>query len=158
MATPIAANKAELLAMGHDVDLLFSDRKETIQQVCSVVLTEEMSRLKKLKQTMTPAQQKLYVKRWKKENEVFLNNVFGVPELQHQKRFLKGILIAPSSSKHLAPLLQDVYQADGAHSNFGKYTLFTVYGTNANGHMSALALGLMFGNKDKATGQNSGLL
>ena len=95
---------------------------------------------------MTPAQQKLYVKWWKKENEIFLNNIFGA----HQKRFLKGVLIAPSSSKHLAPLLQDVYQADGAHSNFGKYTLFSVYGTNANGHMSALALGLMFGNEDKA--------
>ena len=112
--------KAELLAMGHDVELLFSDRKETIQQVCAVVLCEEMAQLKKIKQTMMAAQQKRYVKRWKKDNEDFLNNIFGVPELAHQKRFLKAVLIAPSSSKHLAPLLQDVYQADGAHSNFWK--------------------------------------
>jgi hypothetical protein len=99
---------------------------------------------------MDAAQQKHYVKRWKKENELFLNNVFGLPELAHHKRFLKGVLFAPSSSKHLAPLLQDVFQADGAHSNFGKYTLFSVYGTDANGHMSALAMGLLFGNEDKA--------
>jgi hypothetical protein len=43
-----------------------------------------------------------------------------------------------------------VLQADGAHLNFRKNTLFSVYGTNANGHMSALAFGLLFGNKDKA--------
>ena len=35
--------KAELQSMGHDVELLFSDRKETIQQVCAVVLCEEMA-------------------------------------------------------------------------------------------------------------------
>ena len=57
--------KAELQTMGHDVELLFSDRKETIQQVCAVVLCEEMARLKKIKQTMTAAQQKRYVKWWK---------------------------------------------------------------------------------------------
>ena len=106
--------------------------------------------MKKIKQTMDAAQQKHYVKCWKKENELFLNNVFGLPELAHHKRFFKGVLFAPSSSKHLAPLLQDVFQADGAHSNFGKYTLFSVYGTDANGHMSALALGLLFGNEDNA--------
>jgi Zn-dependent M32 family carboxypeptidase len=141
--------QAELRAMGHEVELLFSDRKTTIQQVGSVVLAEEMARLKKLKTTMDREQQQRYVKRWKKENEVFLNNVFGLPELANQKRFLKGVLFAPSSSKHLAPTLQDVFQADGAHSNFGKYTLFSVYGTNANGHMTALAFGLLFGNEDK---------
>ncbi len=142
--------QAELRAMGHDVELLYADRKETIQQVGAVVLSEEMIRLKKLKTTMDPKEQKRYVKRWKKDNEIFLNNVFGLADLSHLKRFLKGILVAPSSSKHLAPLLQDVFQADGAHSNFGKYTLFSVYGTNANGHMSALAFGLLFGNEDKA--------
>ena len=142
--------QAELRAMGHEVELLYADRKETIQQVGAVVLSEEMIRLKKLKTTMDPEEQKRYVKRWKKDNEIFLNNVFGLADLSHLKKFLKGILVAPSSSKHLAPLLQDVFQADGAHSNFGKYTLFSVYGTNANGHMSALAFGLLFGNEDKA--------
>ncbi len=141
--------QAELRALGHEVELLFVDRKQTIQQVGTVVLSEKMTRLKKLKTTMDPEQQKCYVKRWKKDNEIFLNSVFGLADLSHLKHFLKGVLFAPSSSKHLAPLLQAVFQADGAHSNFGKYTLFSVYGTNANGHMSALVLGLLFGNKDK---------
>jgi hypothetical protein len=33
--------------------------------------------------------------------------------------------------------------------SFGKYTLYSVYGTNANGTMSALRFALLFGNKDK---------
>jgi hypothetical protein len=32
---------------------------------------------------------------------------------------------------------------------FGKYTLYLVYGTNANGTMSALGFALLFGNEDK---------
>ena len=35
------------------------------------------------------------------------------------------------------------------HSYFGKYTLYSAYGTNANWHMSPLAFGLLFGNEDK---------
>jgi hypothetical protein len=82
---------AELRRMGHEVELLFGNRKETIQKVLAVVLCEEMARLKKIKQTMDAAQQKHYVKRWKKENKLFLNNVFGLPELEHHKRFLKAV-------------------------------------------------------------------
>ena len=44
--------------------------------------------MKKIKQTMDAAQQKPNVKRWKNENKLFLNNVLGLPELAHHKRFL----------------------------------------------------------------------
>jgi hypothetical protein len=33
--------------------------------------------------------------------------------------------------------------------SFGKYTLYSVYGTNANGTMSALGFASLFGNEDK---------
>ena len=52
--------------------------------------------------------------------------------------------------KQTVPQLQKVFMADACHLNFGKYTLFSVYGTNASRHMSALALGLLCGNEDKA--------
>ena len=35
--------QVELRALGHDVELLFADRKETIQHVGVVVLSEEMA-------------------------------------------------------------------------------------------------------------------
>ena len=66
----------------------------------------------------------------------------------NQFLFLTGVLFATSSSKLLVPLLQHVVQADGAHSSFGKCTLFSAYATTANWNMSPLAFGLLFENKD----------
>jgi len=142
----------ELEGLGHHVRILYANRKEVIQSVCAVVLQEEVNRLKKLKQTMGRDEQVKFVQRWKRDNEVFLNEQFGLSDSTlhiHQKTFVKGVLFAPSSSSHIVPLLQDVIQADGAHSQYGKYTLYSAYGTNANGHMSPVAFGLLFGNEDK---------
>ena len=47
------------------------------------------------------------------------------------------------------PLLQTVYQADAAHMNFGKYTLYPCYGITANCNASLVALAIVFGNEDK---------
>ncbi len=88
-----------------------------------------------------------YVNKWKAENELFLNNMFGLED-GPQFLLLTGILFATSSSKHLALLLQPVVQANGAHSSFGKYTLYLAYAITANGNMSPLAFGLLFGNED----------
>ena len=76
---------------------------------------------------------------WKQENEVFLNDALGY-ESGPQYCLLAGILFAPSSSNVIVPQLQDVMQADGAHTSFGKYTLLSAYGTMANGNMPPLAL------------------
>jgi hypothetical protein len=73
--------------------------------------------------------------------------VFGLED-GPQFLFLTGVLFATSSRKHLAPLLQPVVQADGAHFSFGKYTLYSAYAMTANGNMSPLVFGLLFGNED----------
>jgi hypothetical protein len=62
---------------------------------------------------------------------------------------LTGIFISQSTPKEQFPFLQEVLQAEAAHMSFGKYTLYSVYGTNANGTMSALVFALLFGNEDK---------
>jgi hypothetical protein len=139
----------ELVELGHHVTVLYANRKEIIQSVCAVVLREELDRLKKLNQTMGHDEQVTFIQRWKKDNEVFLTEQFGMLDATNQKIFVKGVLFAPSTSTHIAPKLQDILQADGAHSQFGKYTLYQAYGTNANIHMSPFAFGLLFGNEDK---------
>ncbi len=96
---------------------------------------------------MDKAEQLKFIKKLKTDNDVCLNNVFGMED-GPKFTFLTGILFATSSSKYLIPLLQDVIQADGAHASFGKYTLFLAYETTANGNMSPLAFGLLFGNKN----------
>ena len=65
-----------------------------------------------------------------------------------QFEFLSGALFATESSRHIVPRLQHVVQADGAHTSFGKYTLFSAYASTANGNMSHLAFGILFGNED----------
>ncbi len=85
---------------------------------------------------------------WKKDNNIFLCNALGLED-SPQYKFLMGIFIAPSTSKKQVPFLQEVIQADAAHMSFGKYTLYSVYATIANGIMLALGFAMLFGNKDK---------
>ncbi len=60
-----------------------------------------------------------------------------------------GIFISPSTSKKQVHFLHEVLHVDTAHMSFGKYTLCSVYGTYANGTMTALGFALLFGNEDK---------
>ncbi len=47
------------------------------------------------------------------------------------------------------PHLQRVFQADACHMNFGKYTLYSCYGTTANCNTFPVAFAIHFGNEDK---------
>jgi hypothetical protein len=83
-----------------------------------------------------------------KDNDTFLCDAFEFED-GPQFKFLMGIFISPSTSKEQFPFLQEVLQANTAHMSFWKYTLYSVYGTNANGTMSALGFSLLFGTEDK---------
>jgi hypothetical protein len=140
----------ELEEMGHHCTVLNAEWKSIEQIVCAIVLREELNiRLKKTKQTMNRNEQVKYVQQWRKDNEAFLTTEFGLPDSLNTKLFVRGVMFATSTSKHAVPLLHDVFQADGAHSQFGKYILYSAYGTTANGNMSPVAFGLFFGNEDK---------
>jgi hypothetical protein len=102
-----SAVAATMCALGHEVELVFSTRRQVLTAVSSIVLSEELARRKKLKQSMNGAERKQYVLEWKQEKEVFLNDALGF-ENGPQYRFLAGILFAPSSSKVIVPHLQDV--------------------------------------------------
>ena len=77
-----------------------------------------------------------------------ITTLFGMEDGPFQYSFLTGMLFATSSSKHMVPLLQDVIQADAAHCSYGKYTLYSAYGTTANGNMAPIAIAMLFGNED----------
>ncbi len=47
------------------------------------------------------------------------------------------------------PHLQRVFQADACYRNFGKYTLYSCYGTTANCNTFPVAFAIIFGNEDK---------
>ena len=64
-------------------------------------------------------------------------------------RFLSGLLLSIAPAKAVVPHLQTVFQADAAHMNFGKYTLYSCYGITANCNAFLVAIGIIFGNEDK---------
>jgi hypothetical protein len=142
-----AISKA-LQQMGHTVKVIFTSQCDTMQTANTIMLKEEMDRQKAAKSSMSRQVKVNYVNNWKKDNDTFLCDTFGFED-GPQFNFLTGIFISPSTSKEQFPFLQQVLQVDAAHMSFGKYTLHSVYGTNANGIMSGLGFALLFGNKDK---------
>jgi len=79
---------------------------------------------------------------------LFLSNNLGIDGGPEESKFLSGILVATSLSKQQFANLQEVVQADGAHTFFSKYALFSAYATTANGNMASVAFGILFGNED----------
>ncbi len=134
--------------MGHTVEVVFTNQRTTMKTVNAIVLKEEMDRKKAAKLDMSRDEKVKYVNNWKNDNDTFLCDASGFED-GPQFKVLTGIFISPSTTKEQFPFLQEVLQADAAHMSFGKYTLYSLYVTNANGTMSALRLALLFGNEDK---------
>ncbi len=63
--------------------------------------------------------------------------------------FFSGILFSTSSARKAVLFLQQVFQADACHMNFGKYTLYSCYGITANCNTYPVAFRILFGNEDK---------
>jgi hypothetical protein len=134
--------------MSHTVKIIFIDQHTTMKTVNAIVLKEEMDMKKAANLSMSRQEKVNCVNNWKKDNDAFLCEAFGFED-GPQFQFLMGIFITPSTSKEQVPFLQEVLQVDAAHMTIGKYTLYSVYGTNTNGTMSALGFALLFGNEDK---------
>jgi hypothetical protein len=70
-----------------------------------------------------------FLRKWVTEKKDFLDSQTGLADAS---LFLSGILFTASASIKTVPLLQRVIQADAAHMQFGKYTLFSAYGSTAD--------------------------
>ena len=147
----ILALKAELELRDHDVDVLFADRVHALRRLRMVVLGEEIQRRKaagmKNHGLGVPARAQAFLEKWELDNAAFIDEHLGT--VQENLRFVEGILFAPSTSRRTVPLLQSVYQADAVHLNWGKYTLYSSYGTTSKGQCSPVAFGIIFGNEDE---------
>ncbi len=74
----------------------------------------------------------------------------GKPKLKAVPiKFFSGILFSTLGAQKAVPFLQRVFQADACHMSFGKYTLYSCYGTTANCNTYPVAFGILFGNEDK---------
>jgi hypothetical protein len=143
------AVKAALVGMGHSCEFVYSDRRDVIRQLRSTVVREEITRREKDNELVLEkgTETETYVRNWLAENDVHLTKQLGMHDGPVLK-FLTGVFIATSTSKHQVRFLQEVIQADGAHMSFGKYTLFSAYANSANGAMVSLGFAILFGNED----------
>ena len=70
-------------------------------------------------------------------------------EGEEQSNFFTGIFFSPKYTKEAVPQLQQVHQVDACHLQYGKYTLYSLYGTTANCNTFPIEFGIVFGNKCK---------
>ncbi len=89
-----------------------------------------------------------FLDEWKSDNAALLEKA-GLLDVSNKTQFVSGIFLSLAQARSTVPLLQNVYQADAVHTNFGKYTLYSCYGIDANGNTFPVALALIFGNEDK---------
>ena len=92
-----------------------------------------------------------FLEQWRKANAMMLmDGRLSVPaEGVEEFKFFTGIIFSTNYCKYAVPELQDVQQVDGCHTQFGKYTLYSLYGTTANCNTFHFAFGILFGNECK---------
>jgi hypothetical protein len=119
---------------GVDVKVQMKDRQQFMRMLERVVLSDHMGKNKAEGKLMTKAEKIEFVSNWKLENmEVLEDGGLGEPQLGAVPlKFFSGILFSTSGARKAVPFLQQVFQADACHMNFGKYTLYSCYGTTAN--------------------------
>jgi hypothetical protein len=141
---------AAMRELGHTAELVYTSRDETLAAINTIVIYEEINRRKIKNEALFDgiAARMAFWKKWKEDNALWIDNKLGIKGGPAENRFLSGILVATSASKSIFDTTQEVVQADGAHTSFGKYTLFSAYSTTANANMSSVAFGILFGNED----------
>ena len=141
-ATYALALKCELEKRHHDVHVALTDRSTTLKNIYNVIWEDTKAR----NPDMATSKKEFWIK-WCNDNTDKLYHSLG--DEKDNYSFVTEFFFSPSTAKATVPKLQRVFQADAAHTGFGKYTLFSFYGTTANGTMFPVALGIVFGNETK---------
>ena len=138
-----------LQASGHDFEFYVREKDDVLRKCEEIALSQHIA-LKKVEGTKLMRTEKIeYIKQWKHENKVMLEESGISPNASDTLRFVSGVFLSLKQARHTVPLLQSVFQADAAHMNFGKYTLYSCYGNSANGNTFPVALAIIFGNEDR---------
>jgi hypothetical protein len=116
-----------------------------------VVLSDQIRKNKAEGMLMLKGEKIEFITKWKLMNkDVLEDGGLGGPKLGAVPlKFFSAILFSTSGARKAVPFLQLVFQADACHMNFGKYTLYSCYGTTANCDTYQVAFRILFGNEDK---------
>lgn len=136
----------ELVFRGNHVEIVTANRNDAVKRLQMVVLADEIRRRKEKGEPVLlndKSEAKLFLQLWMQEHRDFVTEHFGSDDTNYE--FVVGILFAPGTATQTVRHLQNVYQADAAHLQFGKYT---AYGSTANSNASPVAFAILFGNED----------
>jgi hypothetical protein len=148
----ISALVAEMRSRDHDVLVVEHNACEVYKMLEALILSEEVNKRKTSGgDKMRKADKISFMKNWKVKNIQMLidSGLDKVIQGPNVPKFVSGVFFSTSGARTTVPHLQQVYQADAAHMSFGKYTLYSCYGTTANGTTSAVGFGIHFGNESK---------
>jgi hypothetical protein len=141
------------MTMDHKMVAITKTAADVMSLLEKIVFQEESDRLQaKEGINMTREMKKEYMSGWMSiTNDMLQHGGLGIQMIAKPiPKFCGGVFFSMSYSNAVVPHLQDVVQADAAHMNFGKYTLYSCYGSTANANTSPIAFAILFGNKDKA--------
>ena len=130
---------------GHDVNLVLKNNTEVLKMLERVIITDEMRKNKSIGKLMSRDEKIDFIRNWKDKNQLLLEES-GLIDVTSNLMFVSGIFFSIKGARDVVPHLQRVFQADACHMNFGKYTLYSCYGTTANCNTFPAAMSIQFGN------------
>jgi hypothetical protein len=116
----------EMKSRVHDVLLVQRNATEVTKMLEKMVVTEESNKRKGVGDFTTKQDKITYLKSWKVANMQMLIDAGldpvtqGIMEGHTTSKFVSGLFVSTSAAKNAVPLLQQVFQGDGCHMDFGK--------------------------------------
>jgi hypothetical protein len=135
------------------VQLLTSTPGDVLFKLQEIILEEEKAKNRKANVKWSSDDKISFIDEWKRKHASMLDE-HGLGETLPDgvlTKFVTGILVSVAPATATVPLLQKVYQADACHLDFGKYTMFTIYGIGANNNTFPVAMAILFGNETLAS-------
>jgi hypothetical protein len=145
--------KETLSQLGHQVEILTSPPGDVLFQLMEIIVEEEKAKNRKAKVKWSSDDKISFIEEWKRKHASMLDE-HGLGQTLPDgvlNKFVTGILVSVAPASNGVPLLQTVYQADACHIDFGKYTMFTIYGIGASNNTFPVAMALLFGNETLAS-------
>ena len=141
----------ELKVRNHDVMIVEKSAHEVYKLLERIILTEEVEKRKSAGKKMSKMEKINFIKDWKVKNMQMIIDAGMDPIVPTTitSSYVSGLYFSLSAARQTVPHLQQIFQADAAHMSFGKYTLYSCYGRNANGNTSCVGMGISFGNETK---------
>ena len=141
----------EIKKEGHDIVILTKDARSVLKELKRLTIADEVLKQKTKGVLMTAKSKKEFITSWSKKNASMLDagGLGAISVGDPTPHFCSGFFFSPKFTKEAMQYLQQTFQADACHVGFGKYSMYTIYGTSANSNTFLIAFGIQFGNETK---------